>query len=163
MKIQEINKIVNVGDIAPDFTLTDTMGRHHTLSEATAIQPVVLVFYRGDWCPYCQIQLHQLGNHESAFQNKKALVLAISPQKHELNIAFAEKRGVPFPILWDEGQNVIETWGLCHELNEHQEHIPHPTTYVIGRGNKVLWRKLGENAADRPDPADILAALPSSC
>ena len=151
---------IDVGDIAPDFSLTDSMGDRYKLSDVTAEQAVVLVFYRGDWCPYCQIQLYKLGTHAQEFKDKKATVLAISPQQHELNKAFAHKRQVPFPILWDENQRVISEWGLCHELDEHQEHIPHPTTYVIGQGNKVLWRKLGENKADRPEPEDIIAILP---
>lgn len=151
---------INVGDTAPDFTLTDAMGEKYQLSDVTEKSAVVLVFYRGDWCPYCQIQLHQLGRRSTEFSQNGAQVLAISPQKHELNQAFAQKRDVPFPILWDEKQSVISNWGLCHELDEHQEHIPHPTTYVIGTNNKVLWRKLGNNVADRPEPEEILAALP---
>ncbi len=157
-----ITSQINVGDIAPDFTLEDSEGQLHSLSSLTDQQAVVLVFYRGDWCPYCQIQLHKLGTREDSFSQNGAQVLAISPQKHELNQAFAEKRGVSFPILWDKHQSVINEWGLCHELDEHQEHIPHPTTYIIGAGNKVLWRKLGANAADRPEPDEILAALPTA-
>ena len=161
---QTNNKIdpINVGDIAPDFVLTDSAGHTHRLSEIAAQQAVVLVFYRGDWCPYCQIQLHQLGSRSQDFHQKGARVLAISPQKHELNQAFAEKRQVPFPIVWDENQSVISEWGLRHELDEHQEHIPYPTTYVIGAGNRLLWRKLGVNKSDRPHPEEILAALPPS-
>ncbi|MFT5194602.1 MAG: peroxiredoxin [Cellvibrionaceae bacterium] len=151
---------IDIGDIAPDFTLTDAMGDDYNLSTVTAQQTVVLVFYRGDWCPYCQIQLHALSSRIQQFKDNRAIFLAISPQKHELNEAFALKRGVSFPILWDEQQKVISEWGLCHELDQHQEHIPHPTTYIIGAGNKVLWRKLGENEAERPQPEEILAALP---
>jgi len=152
--------MIGVGDIAPNFTLTDVMGETYTLSQITENETVVLVFYRGDWCPYCQIQMHQLGKRLGEFEDKKARLLAISPQRHEKNEEFARKRGVTFPILWDEGQKVINEWGLAHELDQHQEHIPHPTTYVITKGNEVIWRKLGDHIGDRPEPEDILAVIP---
>lgn len=154
--------MIDVGDIAPDFILTDNMGISRSLLDTAAEQYVVLVFYRGDWCPYCQLQMRELGKSMAQFDEKGGVLWGISPQKHEINQAFAEKREIPFPIVWDEGQQVISEWGLIHELDPHQSEIPYPTTYIIGAGNQVVWRHIADDhIGNRPQTSEILAALPA--
>lgn len=156
----EESSVVGVGQPAPNFTLTNTDGRVYTLHNLVQTQPLVLVFYRGDWCPYCQLQLAQLGQTYPQFTGRGAEVWAISPQSHQLNQQFREKRGVPFPILYDENTQIIRQWGLYHELNPYQLDIPYPTTYIIKVGGVVHWRKLGLRADDRPTPGEVLSNLP---
>ncbi len=154
------NIAISVGSQAPDFTLIDTNNQPHTLSEALKSGPVVLVFYRGDWCPWCQLQTAQLAQSYDKFVDADVNIWAISPQRQAINKQFGEKRQIPYPILADDDLAVINTWGLLHELNPDQENIPYPTTYIIDTNGRIHWRRLGEQPQDRPTTAEILAALP---
>ena len=152
---------IQVGDIAPDFSLVDTEGQTHNLHHTAVQQPLIIVFYRGDWCPYCQLQLYQLGQVYQQILDHGAMIWAISPQDRATNHAFREKREVGFPILCDESLTVINQWGLRDELDPHAaSQIPWPTTYIIDTAGRVHWRKMGYNKADRPTPGEIIAALP---
>ncbi len=151
---------VDIGRVAPNFTLLDTTGTPHNLLETAAERPLILVFYRGDWCPWCQLQMKQLAGIYPELQKRGVALWAISPQTNEKNIAFKEKREIPFPILDDSALAVIGGWGLEDELDPHQEHIPYPTTYIIAQGGRVYWRRLGQRPDDRPTPGEIMAALP---
>lgn len=151
---------IPVGAVAPDFTLQDTDGINYNLSAAIKEKPVVLVFYRGDWCAWCQLQTAQLAQNYDKFLAASVALWAISPQDRATNQAFGHKRGITYPILEDTAQRVIRRWGLLDELDPHQENIPYPTTYVIGRDGRVHWRRLGHDKKDRPTPQEILNALP---
>jgi peroxiredoxin len=151
---------IDIGRIAPNFTLVDTTGTSHTLLQAAAERPIILVFYRGDWCPWCQIQMKQLAGVYQELQERGVALWAISPQTQEKNSAFKAKREIPFPILDDSALEVIRGWGLEDELDPVQEHIPYPTTYIIDKGGRVHWRRLGQRPDDRPTPGEIMAALP---
>lgn len=152
---------IQEGAMAPDFTLQDTEGKAHTLSERVKDKPVVLVFYRGDWCAWCQLQTAQLAKAHNQFVEAGVEIWAISPQAQERNEAFRLKREIQYPILADENQHVIRTWGLINELDEAAQYdIPYPTTYIIDRNGRVHWRRLGRNPEDRPTPEEILSHLP---
>lgn len=152
---------IPVGAEAPDFTLQDTNGGTYTLSESIKKNPVVLVFYRGDWCAWCQLQTAQLAKVYNEFIEAGVEIWAISPQDRERNQAFQDKRKIQYPILEDNNQDIIRTWGLINELDESAQYdIPYPTTYIIDRNGRVHWRRLGRNAEDRPTPTEILNELP---
>ena len=143
----------------PPFTLHDTDGRPYSPTQLPADKPLILVFYRGDWCPYCQLQMHQLSQVYEQIVARGADIWAISPQTQAENQAFRAKRNIPFPILGDETLTVIREWGLVDELDPDDEHIPYPTTYIVLNG-QTIWRKLGRRKDDRPTPGEIMAALP---
>lgn len=152
-------RAVPVGTAVPPFTLQNTDGQPYTLAQIPADKPLILVFYRGDWCPYCQLQMYQLSQVYNDILAHGAELWAISPQSQEQNQAFREKRDIPFPILCDDKLTVIDQWGLRDELDPSQEQIPYPTTYIIVNG-QAHWRKLGHRKDDRPTPGEIIAALP---
>ncbi len=151
---------VAVGDQAPDFTLLDINDNSHRLYDALQSGPVVLVFYRGDWCGWCQLQTAQLAQSYDKFVAAGVTLWAISPQSQKTNQNFSEKRQIPYPVLADDDLKVIDEWGLRHELNPDQENIPYPTTYVINPDGTIHWRHLGGSKEDRPTTEEILAALP---
>jgi peroxiredoxin len=84
---------------------------------------------------------------------------AISPQDGEHNQALREKRELPFPILADEDQAVIETWGIFNYRDPKGRPIPYPATYVLEKDGRIAWRYLGLIARQRPTPGAILAAV----
>lgn len=129
------------------------------LHEAVAEKPLILVFYRGDWCPYCQIQMYQMSQVLGEIEAKGAGIWGISPQSRAQNRAFRQKRLIEYPILSDESLAVIRAWGLEDEVYPYHDHIPYPTTYVVGMGGRVVWRHLGFYDR-RPTAGEIVAALP---
>ncbi len=150
---------LKVGAAAPDFTLKNTDGISFNLLTAAQEKPIVLVFYRGDWCAWCQLQTAQLAKAYDQFEAAGVALWAISPQDTATNEAFRTRREIPYPILADDDLAVIRAWGLEDELDPNHENIPYPTTYIIGQDGRVHWRRLGRTK-DRPTPEEILAALP---
>ena len=136
---------ISFGDLAPDFTLEDQNGRQVTLSAEVGLKPVVLVFYRGYWCPYCGRQLSEL--RSLLEPNEKISLWAVSVDSHEQSKSFAEKiasdgRGkLNFQMLSDPEHRVIDSYGLRdprYAGNELQG-IPYPAVYVITKSRGVVW------------------------
>ncbi len=160
---QKMADKVVTGNIAPDFTLTSGNGGAVTLSKIDA--PVVLVFYRGYWCPYCVKQLSELRSLLTA--NDKAQLLAISidpPEKsRELATKIAKdgKGDVKFTLLSDPGHKTIANYGLIDQayVDKGVYGIPHPAVYVLDRKRNVLWSKIESDYKNRPTNQEIRAEL----
>jgi peroxiredoxin len=77
----------------------------------------VLIFYRGEWCPYCNLQLRTFQNHLDEFAESGAQLVAISPETPDHSLSMAEKNELGFLVLSDVGANVIERYGLRYEVD----------------------------------------------
>ncbi len=160
---QKMADKVVTGSIAPDFTLTSGNGGAVTLSKVDA--PVVLVFYRGYWCPYCVRQLSELRSLLTT--NDKAQLLAISidpPEKsRELATKIAKdgKGDVKFTLLSDPGHKTIANYGLIDQayVDKGVYGIPHPAVYILDRTRNVLWSKIESDYKNRPTNQEIRAEL----
>ena len=120
---------VQVGDIAPDFTLPGTGGRSYSLSEFRG-SPVVLVFYPGDDTPVCTKQLVSYNNELSRFEGVGATVLAISAQDLDSHAEFSGKHGFGFPLLADTDKVVATEYGTVGPLG-----FPRRSVFVVdGQG-----------------------------
>lgn len=86
-----------VGDRAPGFTLPDALGRPVSLADLLADGPAVVTFYRGEWCPYCNLQLHALQAALPAIRELGASLVAISPQAADHSLSLTEKHALAFP------------------------------------------------------------------
>ncbi|MEP6704459.1 MAG: peroxiredoxin family protein [Acidobacteriota bacterium] len=156
---------VTVGDIAPDFTLSDTAGGKVSLSKAVKAAPVVLVFYRGYWCPFCAHQLSDL--RELLGKGDKARMYAVSIDPSGKTIELIKKieadgKGkITYSFLSDPGAKTIDAYGLRDPRYQDQKFdgIPYPTVYVIGRDRKVAWSRLERDYKIRPTNAEIRAAI----
>jgi peroxiredoxin len=104
------------GDIAPDFILPDVDGRSVRLYSELERGPVVLVFYRGGWCPYCKIHLRGFQKSLTDFNAAGALVAAISPQLPDQSLTTQEKDKLAFPVLSDVGLNTARAFSVAFEL-----------------------------------------------
>src|SRR5207248_6937010 len=102
------------GTLAPDFTLPDVHGRAVTLSALLQLGPVVLTFYRGEWCPYCNLQLRAYEAILSQIRALGASLVAVSPQTPDHSLATMEKKGLTFPVLSDAGNEVARRYGLVY-------------------------------------------------
>ena len=156
---------VGLGDMAPDFTLEDQDGRAVKLSAEWKVRPVVLIFYRGHWCPYCTRQFAEL--RTLLRPNEQVSVLAVSIDAHEQSKEFSNKiaadgKGpLTFAMLSDPGHRTIDLYGLQDPqyLKLKLEGIPYPTTYVIDRTGRIAWTRLDRNYRERPPTAEVRAAI----
>jgi peroxiredoxin len=167
-----------VGDRAPDFTLQDQLGNEVSLTHELEQGPVVLIFYRGEWCPYCNPMLRTYGLRAADFSQRGARLVAVSPQTPDNSLTMAEKHNLEFPILSDEGGEVIGTYGLKYEVGSREVYeaagvdlaefngkggwvLPAPAVFVIDREGIVRFAGVNGDYTQRVEPDEALAALDS--
>ncbi|MFI9723075.1 peroxiredoxin-like family protein [Streptomyces sp. NPDC052396] len=171
-------RAVGAGERAPEFTLPTALGEPVSLTELLAEGPVVLTFYRGAWCPYCNLALRALQSHHEDFRARGARLVAVSPQIADESLSLAEKERLAFPVLSDLGSKVAAEYGIAFELSDelggqydrfgfelarvnagHARTLPLPATFVIDRTGVVRWAFVDTDYTVRAEPAEILAAL----
>jgi peroxiredoxin len=170
-----------VGDAAPNFTLPDALGRPVTLSDLLEKGPVVLTFYRGEWCPFCNLQLRSLQEALPLFLEHDATLVAISPQAPDHALSLTEKHDLAYAVLSDVDQSVIRAYRVQFTLSgdledlqvnvfqndpgtqnaDHSRSLPVPATFVIDRRGVVRAAFVSADWRYRPEPTDIIAALES--
>jgi peroxiredoxin len=168
-----------VGDTAPNFTLPDALGQPITLADLLLQGPVVATFYRGEWCPYCNVQLRGLEAALPRLRELGATLVAISPQAADHSLSLTEKHELTFPVLSDLDQEVIRAYRVQFTLSgdledlqvnvfqndpasqnaDHSRSLPVPATFVIDRDGIVRAAFVSADWRYRPEPADIIAAL----
>jgi peroxiredoxin len=159
------------GEQAPDFTLPDVAGNAVTLSELLKQGPVVVVFYRGAWCPYCNLTLRAYQQALPQLQALGASLVAISPQTPDNSLTMQEKNELTFAVLSDVGNQVARTFGLVFSLEEavratHQQmganlpafngdeswELPMPGTFLIDQTGTIRLAFVDPNFTRRLDP-----------
>ncbi|MGD3106447.1 peroxiredoxin-like family protein [Streptomyces sp. YGL11-2] len=167
-----------VGERAPAFGLPSATGTTVSLDALLAAGPVVLTFYRGAWCPYCNIALRALQERHAEITARGARLVAVSPQIPDESLSLIEKHGLAFDVLSDVGSDTATRYGLSFDLPDdlaavyesfgfdlqrvnggHPRTLPLPATYVIDRGGIIRWAFIDTDYTARAEPADILAAL----
>jgi peroxiredoxin len=167
-----------VGELAPEFTLPDQRGDQISLGELLRDGPLVLIFYRGEWCPYCNLQLRTFQAHLEQLVARGAQLVAVSPQTPDHSLSMVEKNSLGFRVLSDVGADVIDRYGLRYEIDEQTralmeavgndigEHngpggwtLPAASTFVIDRDGVVRYAHVRGDWRERAEPADVLAVL----
>ena len=175
-----IGAALKVGQKAPDFTLPDAFGNPVSLSALLVSGPVVISFYRGEWCPFCNIQLRSLEQALPAMKRLGATLVAISPEKADHAIAAAEKNNLTFPVLTDFRNNVAQQFGIVfqvgQELQEFSKNafkndlalrngedsyeLPVPATYVLDASGIIRFAHVEvDYMTARAEPEEIISAL----
>ncbi|MBE3561605.1 MAG: AhpC/TSA family protein [Ktedonobacteraceae bacterium] len=166
------------GEQAPYFTLPDALGNPLTLSNLLKQGPVVLIFYRGAWCPYCNLQLHAYQQMLPQIQALGASLVAISPQTPDHSLTFAEKKALTFAVLSDSGNKVAQAYGLVFQLDEAVRtayrqmgtdlpayngddswELPMPGTFLVDQSGSVRLASVNPDFTRRLDPSTIIAQL----
>ncbi|MGV9881868.1 peroxiredoxin-like family protein [Streptomyces sp. NPDC003006] len=169
---------LGTGDPAPRFTLASATGEEVSLDALLADGPVVLTFYRGAWCPYCNLALRALQQHTDDFAARGARLVALSPQIPDESLTLTEKEQLAFPVLSDIGSDVAKQFGIAFDLSDelgalydrlgfelhrvnagHHRTLPLPATYVIDRAGVIRWAFVDTDYTVRAEPSDILKAL----
>ncbi len=175
-----LEDVLAVGDAAPDFDLPSVRGRMIALSKALHDGPVVLAFYRGGWCPYCDLQLRAYQSALPTIVDLGARLIAVSPQLPDGSLSTAEKNGLEFDVLSDVGNGVARSFGLVYSLPEELREalrsngkdltgingdesweLPVPATIVIAPDRRVTLAHIDVDYRRRLAPEDIIAALRS--
>lgn len=170
----------NVGDQAPDFQLKNALGKEVSLSDYLAKGPVVLTWYRGGWCPYCNLTLRQLQQELPAFKAEGAHLLALTPELPDKSISTSEKHDLEFEVLSDVGNTVAEDYGIVFKLTpevaeiyqnafdmegyngDDSYELPLAATYIVQQDGTISYAFLDAEYRNRAEPAKVLAALKES-
>ncbi len=156
---------VAVGAFAPDFTLARFGGGTTTLSSMRGTKNVVLVFYRGYWCPYCIAQLKEMRTMltDELKKDTEMLVVSIDDDKGTqttITRITADGTKADFSFLSDPDHAVIARYGVMNPAGSRRG-IPHPATYVIDKKGVVRWRDIQTDYKIRPTNAAVLTAVTS--
>lgn len=174
----QADRALAVGAQAPAFHLPSATGNPVSLADLIKTGPVVLTFYRGAWCPYCNIALRAFQQHHDEITARGARLVAVSPQVPDESLSLAEQHQLVFSVLSDVGSDTAKQYGLAFDLPDdlatvydklgfdlqrvnggHPRTLPLPATYVIDREGVIRWAFVDTDYTKRAEPADVLAAL----
>jgi peroxiredoxin len=163
---------VKVGQKAPEFSLPDQLGDTITLSSVLQRGPAAVVFYRGEWCPYCDLTLRAYQRILPQIQALGVSLIAISPQRPDNTLTTVEKKELTFSVLSDVGNVVGRTYGLVFVTSEAARHpgisaangdeswqLPIPGTFVIAQDGTIILAFVDADWTHRLEPAELLKAL----
>ena len=174
----QADRAVKAGDTAPDFTLTDQDDKTIVLKDLLAKGPVVLSFYRGVWCPYCNIELKALEEAAGDIRARGASLVAISMQGASDSRKSQRGNKLSFPILTDTAGELAAKFGIrwtlqdyvieFHKMfgvelpkihNDGKWNLPMPARYVIDTDGTVAYAEVNPDYTRRPDPSDLFPVL----
>jgi len=174
----QADRALKTGGRAPKFTLPDTHGRLVSSADLLARGPLVLTFYRGIWCPYCNMDLQAIEAAADEIRALGASLVAISPQTAPNRRKSERENELSFPILSDHGNAVADEFGLRYRLpdeliavyksfgndltignGEDSWTLPMPARYVIGTDGVVAYAEVNPDYTRRPDPSELLPPL----
>jgi peroxiredoxin len=177
-RIFPIEKALKTGNHAPDFSLPNPSGRPVSLAGLLRGGPAVVTFYRGGWCPYCNLQLRAYQQVLGEITALGAKLVAISPQLPDGSLSTAEMNKLSFDVLSDVGNHVARSFGLVYSLPDELRaaltsnnkalpgingddswELPLPATYVIAPDRKIALAEIELDYRTRLEPDSIVAAI----
>lgn len=170
---------LKIGHIVDDFSTENHLGERWILGKELLKGPIVLIFYRGQWCPFCNRHLSELQDSLAVLKELGVQVVAISPEKPEKINLTIQKTGAEFPILWDKDYVISDYFGLTFEpngtskamyntmlgadlSNAHSDttgRLPIPATIIIDSSRVVRWVRADKNYRIRPSSSEIIEAV----
>jgi peroxiredoxin len=170
---------LTVGDKAPAFELNDANSSYVSLASLLERGPLVLTFYRGFWCPYCNLELEALQEALADIRDRGASLVAISPQTASNSRRAIQEKHLGFPILFDPGNQVAASFGLRYKLPDYLIELyrdgfkndlavtngdpswtlPMPARYIIAKSGNIAYSEVNPDYTKRPDPSELLPIL----
>jgi peroxiredoxin len=170
------SRALGVGDSAPDFELPDPSGRLIRLGELLADGPVIVSFYRGQWCPFCNLELRGLQRALGEVAAAGATLVAISPNKPDVTADTVAELELDYPVLSDHDNQVAKMFNLVYEMTQEnidsyreigrdigtlngtgKWELPVPATYVIDSGGTIRYAFIDLNHRRRAEPSEVAA------
>ncbi|TGV01316.1 peroxiredoxin-like family protein [Flavivirga rizhaonensis] len=174
------DKALKVGEKVTNAEFVDIFGTTRKLSEFMEQEYLVLNFYRGGWCPYCNMELRRYEMLKEEFERHGANIVAISAEKPNISAQTSDKNTLSFPLLSDNNATFMKSLGIVFTLNNDlkreyanfgidltQIHgnlnfeLPVPGVYIINKDFEIVYVHLDENYMTRPEPSEILDTLTS--
>lgn len=174
----QTHQFLQVGDLAPDFALTNAVGETVRLRDRLAQGAVILTFYRGGWCPYCNLELRAYQQVLPQIRELGASLVAISPQTPDASLTTAEKNSLEFDVLSDIGSKVAQASGIAFELPIYLQQLyrdlghplpdnngtedwqlPIPATFVVAPTGRIVLAHVDVDYRNRLEPVEAIAAL----
>ena len=175
---QEAPEGLFIDSKAPDFRAKDQNGTEIRLKDLLKQGKVVLVFYRGQWCPYCNRELSRLHDSLQLIKDKGATLVAITPEQPENVAKTVEKTQAEYSILYDEGLKIMKAYDVEFEVPENTltryrnagldieknngangKYLPVPAVYIIDKESTITYRFFDTNYKRRPSVLEILNNL----
>lgn len=176
----QAERALKAGDTVPDFILTDADRNDVALKDLLAKGPVVLSFYRGVWCPYCNIELKALEAVAENIRARGATLVAISMQGAADSRKSQKDNELSFPILTDKSGELAAEFGIRWTLQDYvipvhsgfgvhlprihgdgQWNLPMPARYVVDTDGSIAYAEVNPDYTRRPEPADLYPVLDS--
>lgn len=174
----QAEKALNVGDICPDFELNNAHGISISLSKQLKNGPQVISFYRGAWCPYCNLEINALKQNLEVFRKHGADLIAISPQLPDKSLTQTSELNLEFEVLSDLSNLVAKQFGLVFTLEpdirpiydafeidipdhngDDKFELPIPATYIVDSDRKIRYAFINADYTQRLEPAIIIEEL----
>ena len=172
-------KGLEVDVVAPMFSALTEDSTEFSLDEALEKGPVVMIFYRGFWCPVCNKHLSQIQDSLKMIEKTGAKVIAVSPEKPEYLDKMAEKTGAEYTLVYDVGYKISDAYDVTFRPSaatlvtyntmlgaklkktnsDDSQRLPIPATYIIGTDGKIVWRHFDPDYKNRSTVKDILIFL----
>lgn len=177
MQAEVTKHAIQTGQKAPNFSLTNATGKKVSLYQELKKGPVILLWYRGGWCPYCNITLNAMQDMLPLYQAGGAQMLALTPEMPDKSLTTKEKNKLDFEVLTDRDNGVAKKYGLVYTLTDavkkyydegfglgnyngnNKGELPLAATYVIGSDGIITFAHLDADYRNRADPMEVLNAL----
>lgn len=176
---KEGSNALKLGDKAPSFTLPNQQGTLVSLDNLLAKGPVIVTFYRGSWCPYCNLQLKALQSRLEQIHGLGAQLVAISPEVPDDSLTENEISEMNFEVLSDQNADVAGQFGVAWKVpdfvldhmkvdrhldiekinNGNANIMPIPATFVLDKAGTAVWRFVDVDYRVRSEPQDIIDEL----
>lgn len=174
----QAEEALGVGAQAPDFVLTDPQGEDVALSALLAKGPVVISFYRGVWCPYCNIELQALEAAHEEIKARGATLVAISMQGAADSRKSQRDNNLSFPILTDKAGELAEKFGIRWTVQDYaieykkmfnvilpnihgdgEWNLPMPARYAVDSSGTIAYAEVNPDYTQRPEPSELFPVL----
>lgn len=179
LKTKNIEKnSIQIGERIAAFLLPNALGKMINSDEVLKNNKMILAFYRGSWCPYCNLELKFLQENLSRIKEKNAVLIAISPQSPDHSLTMIEKNNLEFEVLTDSNNDFAEKLGITFQLQDfvlpyyqslginladfnanNDNTLPVPAVFVIDENRTVSYKFLDVNYMSRVDVEDLINAL----
>lgn len=171
---------LNVGDLAPDVMMLLADGQKVALKDLYSKQPVVLIFYRGYWCPVCNRYLAKFAKDAHKIEELGAKIIAVTPQDYDNIDKTAEKNETNFTIVSDRDETIMKAFDVDYRVTDNYQQkvlkglntsiagtnasneavLPVPATYIIDQSGKIVYKQFDPDYRNRASVDEILAHLP---
>ncbi|UEQ78992.1 peroxiredoxin-like family protein [Chryseobacterium arthrosphaerae] len=172
------DRCIQPGEKMPEFILPNATGKMIDSNDILKKGKMILAFYRGSWCPYCNLELKFLQDNLSRIKDKNAVLIAVSPQTPDHSLSMAEKNKLGFEVLSDQNNDFAKKLGIFFQLqdfvlpyyrnlginlsefnNNDENLLPVPAVFVVDQDRRVIFKYLDVNYMNRVDVEELIQAL----